>query len=69
MAEKGEIKKIMIASFLTDKIENCCTPEVLTGYHGLCHLERQYLIASLQTDLNFNVVKSNVDELIKIINE
>jgi hypothetical protein len=69
MAEKGEIEKIMIASFMKNKVEDCCVPETLTGYYDLCELEKQYLISSLQTDLSYNVVKANVDDLIEIINE
>lgn len=73
MAEKGEIKKIMFASFikkdlLEAEIKNdCLVHEIITGYYNLSQLERQYLIAGLQTDLNFSIVKSNVDDLIEII--
>ena len=69
MAEKGEIEKIMIASFMTKKVDDCLVPETLTGYYDLCELEKQYLISSLQIDLNYNVIEANVDKLIEIINE
>lgn len=69
MAEKGEIEKILIASFLTDKVIGCSVPETLTGYYDLCDLEKQYLVSSLQIDLNYNIVKANIDDLIEIIND
>ena len=68
MAENGEIEKIMIASFKTKKDDDFLVPEVLTGYYDLEHFERQYLLSSLQMDLAYSVVKSNIDELIEIIN-
>jgi hypothetical protein len=69
MAEKGKIEKILIASFLTDEVNGCSVPYTLTGYYDLCDLEKQYLISSLQIDLNFNIVKANIDDLIEIIND
>lgn len=69
MAEKGEIQKLMIASFMANKVDDCLVPETLTGYYDLCELEKQYLISSLQVDLNYNVVEANVDKLIEIIND
>ena len=65
MAEKGEIEKIMVAAFMVKKPDGCCVPETMTGYYNLCELEKQYLISSLQVDLNFNVAKSNIDKLIE----
>lgn len=69
MAEKGEIDNVMVSAFAAKKQKNDKVAEVLTGYYNLGHLERQYLIASLQTDLAFSSVKANIDELIEIINE
>lgn len=69
MAEKGEIENILIASFLKRESNDCCVHETLTGYYKLCDLEKQYLISSLQIDLNYNIVKANIDDLIEIINE
>ena len=45
MAEKGEISKIMIASFLDEKIDSDAK-ETLTGYFDLDMLERQLLIST-----------------------
>lgn len=75
MAEKGEIENILIASFLKREIseaeivDDCLVHETLTGYYKLCDLEKQYLISALQIDLNYNIVKANIDDLIEIINE
>lgn len=69
MAEKGEIEKFVIASFINKKHDDCIVPEVLTGYYDVCELEKQYLISALQTDLNFSIVKNNIDDLIEIIND
>lgn len=68
MAERGEIDNVMVSAFAKkEKDDN--VPEVLTGYYNLGHLERQYLIASLQTDLAFSSVKANIDELIEVLND
>jgi hypothetical protein len=71
MAEKGEIKKLLIAGFLNEsgEIESCVIPDSLTGYFDLTYIERQHLISTLQVDLNYNVVKANIDDLIEYIGD
>jgi hypothetical protein len=66
MAENGEIDNILIAALVKNN-DGDRVPEVLTRYYKLNDLEKQYLIGSLQTDLNYNVVKANVNDLIEYV--
>jgi len=62
MAERGEISNILVASFYKgNKIEN----EVMTGYFELDVIERQILVSTLQTDISYAIVESNIDNLIE----
>lgn len=68
MAEKGEIKDIVLACFREDETKQKPEKEVLTGYFNLDFSEKQYLVAHLQMDLNYKMIESNIDKLIEIIN-
>ena len=67
MAENEEIEKIMIASFT--KNNSNYLPDVLTGYYKLSIVEKQLLIAGIQSDINLDIVKINIDDIIEIINK
>ncbi len=57
-AKAGNLKNVMFAGELS-------TGEVATGY---CHLdlpERQYLSSHIQIDINFDVVRANIDQIIE----
>jgi hypothetical protein len=69
MAEKGEIKDIVLACFMESEGKQKAEKEVMTGYYNLDFSEKQYLLAHLQMDLNYKMIESNIDKLIEIIDE
>ena len=68
-AERGEIEKIAVVSFLEkDKVDSL-DKEILLGFYNLTLNEKFYLLAHLQAELNYKLVEENVDNLIEIINK
>ena len=67
-AEKGEIEKIAIVSFLEKDNIDSMDKEILLGFYNLTLNEKFYLLAHLQAELNYKLVEANVDNLIEIIN-
>ena len=59
-AKNGELKNILVAA------ENH-NDEIITGYCNLDIGEKQYMLGHIQVDINFEIVKANVDQLIEII--
>jgi hypothetical protein len=60
MAKKGDITNFLVSAQRTDGT-------VLTGYCNLEVGEKQYMLSHIQIDVNFEVVRANVDELIEWI--
>lgn len=63
-AEKGKIDKLLIASNCTKESQT-----IWTGYYNLTFFEKQIYINTLSLDLNYQMIKVNIDDLIEIINE
>lgn len=62
MAKKGEITKFLVSAQHTDGT-------VMTGYCNLDIGEKQYMLSHIQVDVNYEVVRANVDELIEWVGE
>lgn len=61
-AKNDEFDNVLIATKLKDG-------HVMTGYCNLDIGEKQYLNSHIQADINFEVVRANVDELIEYVEE
>jgi len=68
-AEKGEIEKIAIVSFLEKDNIDSMDKEILLGFYNLTLNEKFYLLAHLQAELNYKLVEANVDNLIEYIGD
>lgn len=62
MAKKGEITNFLVTAQNIDGT-------VMTGYCNLDIGEKQYMLSHVQVDVNYEVVRANVDELIEWVGE
>lgn len=62
MAKNGEIKNFLISAETKNN-------EVLTGYCNLDVCEKQYMLSHVQIDINYEVVKANIHDLVEWVNE
>ena len=60
MAKKGEVTNFLVSAQGTDG-------RVMTGYCNLDVGEKQYMLSHVQTDINYEIVKANMDELVEYI--
>lgn len=58
MAKSGEIKTILVSA--EDNKGN-----VMTGYCNLDVGEKQYMLGHIQVDINYEIVKVNMDDLVE----
>jgi hypothetical protein len=62
MAKRGEITNFLVSSQRTDGT-------VMTGYCNLDVIEKQFMLSHIQIDVNYEVVRANVDDLIEWVGE
>lgn len=58
MAKKGEVKNFLVSAESSDG-------NVLTGYCNLDVSEKQYMLGHIQVDINYEIVKVNIEDLIE----
>lgn len=61
-AKDGELKNILVATENSDG-------NILTGYCNLDVGEKQYMLSHIQVDINYEIVKVNMDDLVEWVNE
>jgi ASC-1-like (ASCH) protein len=57
MAKKGEIKNFLVAAESEEA--------VLTGYCNLDVSEKQFMLGHIQVDINYEIVKVNMEDLVE----
>ncbi|MDR7237132.1 hypothetical protein [Neobacillus drentensis] len=62
MAKKGEIKNFLVSA---ENIDGT----VMTGYCNLDVAEKQYMLGHIQVDINYEIVKVNMCDLVEWVNE
>ena len=61
MAKNGEIKNFLVSAESIDGT-------VMTGYCNLGVAEKQYMLSHVQVDVNYEIVKVNMNDLVEWVN-